>query len=362
MKPIHSSGVDKVTLTTFDFDIQDVRSVGGWQNKAVTQLSRHMDEATYLLTDASGYVIRGDRMYYNSKATGANYTISRSRSGGNLSLAVNFNPSKMAHPYTLAGTQSEPFRQSVGRIEAEMAALSIRANLMSAKAFRIDVAKQATMLHPLHQYEDAFRLLRGGGRMKRKGYEGGYQFHNTQTQCVFYDKVAEMAANKMDKLIAGEYNFMRAEVRALEAKSVGRVLNISTLADLCRMEHNDLHSAYSKQLERKVFTSTGAWQQLTLNIEDEVDLLRRCRDECGEKWWLAYFAMQGNMDAHIVRLGGLHILRKMLVEAGMSRAQSFRIEAEIMKMSKIKAQADKVRHDVTPATLLEELSETFMAA
>jgi hypothetical protein len=248
------------------------------------------------------------------------------------------------------------------RITDEMAGLGIRTDLMATKAYRVDVAKQATMSHPLHQYEDAFRMLKGGSRMKRKGYESGYQFENTQTQCVFYDKVAEMTANKLDQSIAGETNLMRAEVRALEAKSVGRVLNISTLADLCRMEHDELDHAYTKQMKRKVFVSTGAWQQLTLNIEDEVGLLKRCRKECGEKWWLAYFAIHGNMDAHIVRLGGIQILRQMLMDAGMSRAQAFRIDAELMKMSRIKAQADRTRSIVTPAMLLDELAETFLAA
>lgn len=361
MRPLHSAGIDKITATTFDFELEDVRA-GGWNVKASSQLSRNMDEAQYLLTDRAGYSVRGDRIYHNSKVTGANYTASRMRSGGNLSLSVNFNPSKMAHPYTLAGTRSDTFRESMKRITDEMAGLGIRTDLMATKAYRVDVAKQATMSHPLHQYEDAFRMLKGGSRMKRKGYESGYQFENTQTQCVFYDKVAEMTANKLDQSIAGETNLMRAEVRALEAKSVGRVLNISTLADLCRMEHDELDQAYTKQMKRKVFVSAGAWQQLTLNIEDELGVMKRCKDECGEKWWLAHLAIVGDFDAYIAKLGGVKMYSQMLMEVGYSRASAKRMPHDLMKMSRIKAQAERTRSILTPAMLLDELAETFLAA
>jgi hypothetical protein len=308
----------------------------------------------------AGNELRGKKLYANSEKTGAQWNASRI--GGEFRLSVTFNPSKMAHPYTIAGTRSDAFRQSIKRIADEAAALDLDVDISKMNLSRVDVAKQSRMAHPVWQYNDAFRMLDGGKRMTEREFQNGYMFANTQTQCCFYDKVAEMEANGLSQSIAGETNLMRAEMRSLKTKNVGRVLNISTLADLCRMEHDEVDHAYTLQMSRKVFKSQSKWTQLSLNLDDEMALLKRCHEEYARNSVLRYLAMQGDMDAHISRLGGMESFKDMLEQSGMDRSTAWRVEKDIMKMLKIKAQADRTRTTLTPAMLLDELEMTFLAA
>lgn len=362
MRPIHSAGIDKVVLTTPDFKMRNPMSNGRWTLvPAKMKLSKDMPGQPYLDTDMEGNEYRGQRMFANAETTGATYEAKRM--GGEFRLMIAFNPSKMAHPYTLAGTRSDAFRHSIKRIADEAAALDLDVDISKMNLSRVDVAKQSRMAHPVWQYGDAFRMLNGGKRMEKREYEGGYLFANKQTQCLFYDKVAEMQANGLSQSIAGETNLMRAEMRSLKTENVGRVLNISTLADLCRMEHDEVDHAYTKQMSRKVFKSQAEWTQLSLNLDDEIALLKRCREAYNStNYALRYLAMQGDMDAHISRLGGMESFKDMLVQSGMRRETAWRVEQDIIKMMKIKAQADRIRSILTPAMLLDELAVTFLAA
>jgi len=359
MRQIHSAGIDKIVLTTPEFRIREMSDK--WSVKPATlKWSKDMPGQPYLDTDMAGNEIRGAKIYANSDKTGAQWN--GSRIGNEFRLMVTFNPSKMGHAYTLAGTRSDTFRESIKRITHEAAGMDLVLDISKMNLSRVDIAKQSNMTHPVWQYNDAFRMLDGGKQMTERQYPDGYIFLNTQTEICFYDKVAEMEYLGLSQSIAGETNLMRAEVRSLKTENVGRVLNISTLADLCRMDDDAINQAYTKQMSRKVFKSQTGWTQLTLNLDDEMALLKKCQQEYGRNWVLRYCAMQSDWDAHISQLGGMKRFAEMLEHMGMRRETAWRQTKDLMKMMNMKAAADRTRSTLTPAMLLDELAETFLAA
>lgn len=357
MNPIHSAGIDKITATTFDFEVDDIMG-GQWGIKSNSRLTPETAEGQYLLTDKRGNIARGNILYHNSKETGANYNISRIRTGGNLSLSVNFNPSKMNHSHLLCLPTSKEYSDSINRISNELSALGVHANHQTMKLFRVDVAKQASMSMSVDQYGNAFKML-NAGRMNQREYPNGHQFLNTQICCAFYDKVAEMKARKLDQSVSGYSNLMRAEVRALDGKSVGRVLNISTLLDLCMMEHDALDYAYKKCMKSRVFGKPSEWEQMTLSLDDEAELVKRLRSKYGTQWLTFYVGMDA-IESKVLGMGGIRNFRSVLQDAGMNRQHTYKVIAMVRQMMKDKAVYDKSRKVVTPAMLLEELMDTFV--
>ena len=356
-------GIDKILLYTPDFRIDDV--FGG--SFAIDQTIRQGQTETcipYLLNDGKGNQVRAHKIWHNPvkndpKSTGANYTVSRMGKNGNLSLLIQFNPSKMDNPYHPISVSSNGYKASLTRIQEEMKSIGIHADIYSSKLSRVDIARQAEMSMPVYQYEDAFRMMKGR-RLKERIYEGGFLFANKSTQCMFYDKELEMKINKVDANLNGETNLMRAEIRALKNESVGSVLNISTLKDLNNLDDDEIKFRYVRFLERKVLSKVLEGHQMTLDYSKEVEILKDYQQQYNRKGWLTYLGSDG-IDEKLLQIGGKEKFRQMMMDAGTTRQHSYKVICELNDILQTKAKHDRAKNKVSPATMIEEIREKFAA-
>lgn len=353
-----SAGIDKLWVNTSDFQVREVNSSIFGIDTTIAQGGRE-GELPHLLTDGQGREVRANKIYHNPTKEGkgfASYTIGRMREG--VGLMVQFNPSKIIHPYNLAEVGGKSYKEALSLVQAEMDTIGIQANLSNMSINRLDIAKQAEMDFPCYQYDDAFRLMRGI-RAKGRSYEGGYYFSNKSTQALFYDKRQELQYNKIENILCGEKNFMRAEIRALKNKSVASIMQVGTLAHLNEMGETDLNTCYNKYINNRIFGRASESVQSVINFDGEVDIMKHYLS-MGRGGWLKYLINEGLDDA-LLRLGGIDMFGRLLSEAGMERSWVFRTKAKVEQMLKEKAKADKLRDNITPATLIAELRQKFAA-
>lgn len=350
------TGIDKLWLNTQNFEVKEVKSSNFGIDQTIKQ-GNNNDELPYLFTDQQGKDIRANKIYHNPMGKGvAHYTIERKF--GKLGLMVQFNPSKLMHPYNLVELNSSGYNEALLQVQTEMSTLGIQADLSNMSVNRLDIAKQSEMNYPFYQYEDAFRLMKGV-RSKKKSYEGSYYFSNQSTEVSFYDKVQEMKFNKLDANLCDEKNFMRSEIRALKHPSVARLMKIGTLRNLSDVSPSDLDIIYNNYISSKVFGKSKEPIQTTLNIDAEVDIMKYYLSTGRGGVW-KYF-LSGGLDFNILKLGGIDNCGRLLSEAGMERTWVYRTKVKIQEMIIEKSKIDALRKHITPAILIEELKQKFAA-
>ena len=348
------TGIDKILLTTPDFQVDKVNSTLFGLDTSTPQGGNEA-ELPYLLTDKAGREVKARKIYHNSPNHIGNYTI---RQDG---LLVQFNPSKISHPYLLAEVGSPQYKGAIAKVLQEMDSIGIHADLEGMKLIRVDLAKQAEMSMPCSQYEAAFKLMKGK-RNKTKGYEGGYLFHNTQNECMFYDKREEMKYLKVDQNLKGEQNFMRAEVRMLKHKSTASILKVATLNELNTLHPEHVTECYNRYIKGRIFSKAMEGEQMTLEYYAEVEIVKYFRETSGKRGqgWKEYLLCT-DIDQHMIKIGGIEGFGKILHDAGYGKSQVYDIMRQVREMLNKKAQVDRLRNEVTTSTLIDELREQFAA-
>lgn len=351
------AGIDKLWVNTPDFRVKEVNSSIFGIDTTIAQGGKE-GELPHLLVDAQGREVRANKIYHNPKdGKGlAHYTIGRMKQG--VGLMVQFNPSKIIHPYHLVEVGGKDYKKALSLVQTEMESIGIQANLSTMSINRLDIAKQAEMDYPCYQYDEAFRLMRMT-RAKGRSYEGGFYFSNKSTQALFYDKRQEMQYNKSENILCGEANFMRAEIRALRNKSVASIMQVGTLAHLNEMGGSDIDTCYNKYINNRIFGRATECVQSIINFDGEVDIMKHYLS-MGRGGWKTYLINEG-LDEALLRVGGIDMFGRILSEAGMERSWVFRAKAKIQYMLSVKANADKLRDKITPATLIAELKQKFAA-
>jgi len=351
-----ATGIDKLMIDTIDFQVKEVNSSIFGIDTTIHQ-GGDEGELPYLFTDKRGREVRANKIYHNPKdGKGvANYTIQRLRNG-NTGLMVQFNPSKIIHPYNLVEVNSKNYKDALEKVEGDMNSIGIQANLSNMTINRIDIAKQSQMNLPCNQYQDAFRLLKGV-RQKHISMEGGYYFKNKSTEAIFYDKRQELKYHKMENILLGEKNFMRAEIKALNKVSVASVMHINTLGSLCQVDTSDINTYYNKYINTRVFGKENESVQTIIDFDGEVGIMKHYLS-MGRGGWEKYLYTEG-LDICLLKFGGIDGFAKLLTEAGMQRSNLSKSKQKIEKMLQEKAKADKIRNNITPSTLIAELKEKF---
>lgn len=345
------TGIDKIALTTKDFGVKNLSSDYFGIDTSTKQGGA---KPPYLLTDQAGKTVEAWKAYHNSARGIGNYTIS------DKGLLISFNPSKLFNPYQLISTTDKNYPGAFEMINQEMRQIGISCNLAEMRPCRIDIAAQNEMKFPLHHYADAFRLLKGSRMKNQREYEGGFLFGNTQNQTMFYDKQKELEYQNIGGILQGEKNLLRGEVRQLNAKSVGKLFNISTIADFNSLASSDIDNIYKTFLNKRIFSRQYISDQLQLDFDTELQILREYRKEKPRLAWKLYI-MESNLDMILLKHGSIENFGLFLMEAGYERTAAHRIKNEIKKMLSKKANHDTRRGEITTATLLTELQDKFAA-
>ena len=337
------AGVDKVGLHAKGYV---VRSLNGWSKKGGEKVG---EDPPVFLRDGDGQPVAGAGFFLNA----GQVNVDLSPKG----LLVNFNPSKIRHPYHLLTDPSE-----VGRIgdnvQATLQRNGVLVNVNAMQAVRVDLAKQAQLTHPLNAYGQALGHLQGK-RMTGHQYPDGYSFRNTQREHVFYNKAREL--HEKSGMAIPESRLGRMEAKWKKGRPLAKDFQFSSFGDLRKADPHYLTAVYREALNRDVFRTDPKAVQLILSFDTEVSILRGYLD-AGRGGAYRYL-LDLHTGPHVEALGGWDAFGQLLRDAGMpdrtTRHTLQQLRSQAQRAAFINARRDRAA--VNLHTLLEELRHTYAA-
>lgn len=243
------SGIDKLTLTTTEFSITDVKPLN---IQPVMKFAGQdtVNEANNFLFKCNSEPVYGSKAFLNTDDFQVNIN--------GFGLGVTFNPSKYLHPFELL-TNSALLADVCQDVENKLAEACIRLSLNACKVSRVDIAKQAEMPRQVSYYAPAFDQMKFKGVRSNNVNHGAETFstRNKTVEACFYDKRKELNPAGMPS------NFMRAELRLRNSGGVKRYAGVSNLGQLIQMNQEGWNYVYTDYLGRKVFADNT--EQLTFD-------------------------------------------------------------------------------------------------
>jgi hypothetical protein len=304
-------------------------------------------ELPYLLTDRTGRSVCANSIYHNSRL--ANYSINAK------GLQLQFNPSKALHPYHLTGTGKQ-FSETIKGVKQELLSIGIDANIDQMKLVRLDLAKQAEMSKPFGNYIDAFRMLKGKRAKEQRQYPSGYIVGNTRWQTIGYDKGEELKQHHHN---IPEKNLMRLESRWMKGQSISAQFHLNTLPALAELSPIDLTRIYASHLTDKYFPKQFEGDQMVMGFDTVIDQMKTAQNRYGRGWFIKYVSAI-SIDAFIMQLGGLEMVRKALLEVTTKQRASDYLK-DLTDLLYFKSKLDAQTNQQTVASLLYEMQERFAA-
>jgi hypothetical protein len=198
------------------------------------------------------------------------------RSGGNNYMAVGFDESKAA----------------VRGVERELRDIGIRTNIERATVSRLDAFRNVITDEPFPAYQRVFAQLQAK-RMQKRDYGTTYLWHNTQQECCVYDKLAEMAARKVD-VTSYPQNTMRFEHRMLNGRKVRDTLGgVRSVGDLWQ-GFGTVPAAFEKAMRSNLFRYPVT--ELEIQTGNELMGLMRTFKQRGRRYWFEDFLRAKGFD------------------------------------------------------------------
>lgn len=343
---ISTPGIDKVQLWAppTDFGIKRADSAHFGMNCTTRQGS---GDLPILLTDSTGHQVRANSIYHNGKA--GQYSINQK------GLQVQFNPSKILHPYHLTGTGPD-FAESIRAVGAELKAAGIRVNVDQMRLVRLDLAKQAEMANPFATYTESLRMLKGKRAKEQRQYPGGIVVGNSSWQTIGYDKGEELRSHHYT---IKEKNLMRLETRLLKARAVKGLCGVGNLPELAQLSPVDLNRIYCGHLNSRYFPKQWEGEQSVFDFDTLVSSMQTASDHFG-RGWLPRFLAVHQLDTLIQQAGGLDVIRKAMLEF-LDRRRVSEYMRELQELITFKAIMDTRTERQTASSLLYEIQSRFAA-
>jgi hypothetical protein len=254
------AGVDKLKLTTREYSIPDGSRLVGWKEKSGKEVNAAPPE---WLRDSQGTTIPVTGLFLDTPEA----IIDLNTSG----LKIEWNPSKIRHPYHLLTDTAEIGRMA-DRIQGTLKAHGLLTNVDQMGIARLDLAKNAQLRHHPSAYPPAIAAgCRGGKRMKGREYPDGYSFGNTQRQAVFYNKTREL--HECRQLTIPENKLGRMEVRWNKPRPLAKDIPFSAFRDFRKADPEEVTAAYRDAVNNNVFRVDVKAVQLVLIHDTEVGTL-----------------------------------------------------------------------------------------
>lgn len=276
----------------------------------------------------------------------------------NYGMQVQFNPSKLVHPYELTANVS----QSVEMVKRLMHTLTVDVDVDGMRLSRLDLTKQSVMSTPIEAFNEAFGALNGKRMKQRTQYPDGFQVGNGQRQVVFYDKHREQLLH--DPNTQTPENLLRCEARFFKSalSNTRNGIGVGVLRDLVKADPEHLTYAYNRNLLTNVFrTADGV--QLSFDYGHEIDVLHSflASTPYASKAVDAYIITAG-IEHVLSTFGGISHFRQVLLNLGVPKRTTYRIEATLQKRIDQKRFIDRARGQRDSiASALDTLIQTFAA-
>ena len=337
-------GIDKIEIATPAYTLKKYDSEHFGLNRSLKQGD---SELPYLMTTGEGEEIFANKMFHNSEV--ATFDINQ------RGMLISFNPSKYYHQYHLM-TDVQQLNAVTEDIQQELEKVGIDTDMSEARIVRLDLTKQAEMIHPISNYAPLFSFLKGK-RLTSKQYPSGFNFGNKSSETVFYDKREEIWYKHKEQI--AEKNFLRAEVKWKKPKPVATDTGLITYSDLMNIDSETLTESYDNYLNKRLFSKQYEGQQLAFNYTDELEIFKHCYLEEHKRGAVGKYLSDLGLETAILRFGNLQNLRAFLLDAGMRRETVWRnIELVRERMQK-KAFLDSRRSEVSVTSLLMEVQDKF---
>ena len=254
------AGVDKLKLTTREYTIPTASRLVGWKEKAGKELNAAPPE---WLRDSQGTSIPVTGLYLPFPDVSIDLNP--------VGLKIEWNPSKILHPYHLMTDTGEIGRMA-DRINASLKASGLLTNFDSMGMSRLDLAKNAQLRHHPSAYPPAIAAgCRGGKRMKGREYPDGYSFGNTQRQAVFYNKTREL--HLFQKLTIPENKLGRIEVRWMSSRPLAKDIPFTAFRDFRKADPEQVTAVYRDAVNHNMFRVDVKAVQLVLIHDTEVSTM-----------------------------------------------------------------------------------------
>jgi hypothetical protein len=249
-------GFDKLSVICDDFRVQSSLPFGvqpAPKKAGETEaLNRH------LFTTEAGEPVYGSKAYLNTDT--AQFTLK-----GDGVLTVQVNPSKVFYPkssgsasYRLV-TEPDDLSAVIQAVEDEARSNGLHFDFGNSRTYRLDVAKQVTMNRTVAEYQTAFRSLRmkySKGSSVQHGVETfQYGSAKSNSQVMFYDKLNELLHAEHYRS-SGSSNYLRAELRLLNAREVQQRTQARTPNELLKTPTEQLRTVYDDYLTKRIFYSS----------------------------------------------------------------------------------------------------------
>jgi len=218
--------------------------------------------------------------------------------------------------------------------------------------------KQNVMEHPSYVYTNALGLVKGKRMNSRTYGTNAVEVKNSQRALVCYDKTLQLREQK--KVTNAPANLLRMEARWTSSKAVGALhtgLHLTNVGELVTASTAHLEDCYNKFLTNQVFQTDG--QQLALDLVEETETLKYYRANHERGAFRHYLASFG-IPALVEKFGAnLEALVHVLMEAGYSRPQSYKLVAELRESIRAYNYVQGLRGNTTPLGHLQHLQDTF---
>lgn len=279
-------GVDKIWLQTRDFSITDSSILK--QTKTLYP-GKSESELPLSFVDKKGLRVLANRVEYKSKREDLPYHVSIDRRG----FVLNYNPSKIMHPYNLE-TDVSIIENITDAICNDLESNGIGFSLADCKLARLDFAKQDCIDNKsIRNFIPAFQVM-GCSRMKGVLYETGYTLQNTKHEICFYDKGIESGMSNLNGLI-------RAEVRYKKNDVISKSLGLDNYGRFIKSDSNQWNESYNNYLNAKVFKFS--YQTDVFNYQTYRELFEYTLNKYGRNNAVLYFLASVSVSNTPNRLG-----------------------------------------------------------
>jgi hypothetical protein len=240
------AGIDKLVLSTKDFEVKDTKPLNIQPLMKPAGKESPEQESGFLFMSA-GQPVFGAKAFLNTDHYQVNI--------GQLGLSITLNPSKILHPYELLTNESQ-LAEVCSRIESELYHSGLGLSIAGCNVARLDIAKQASMPRPVSAYAPAFDMLRFKGTRSQNINHGAETFsvRSKSIEASFYDKIKEINPTGQPS------DFMRAEMRFRKRTAVSRYVGARSLAEVIQIGQEGWNHAYTSYLGGRVFVNAPEQQ------------------------------------------------------------------------------------------------------
>jgi hypothetical protein len=332
-------GIDKITLSTTDFAIKDIKQLAIAPN-IKKQGDDHATETPLFIY--KNEPINGSKAWHNAGEELGNFAVNIDCRG----MQIVWNPSKMLGK--LSGELSTPQEayNTSEILQGYLKDIGISTDINSHKVSRIDLAKDRNMQDKVFTYSEALSLLNARRENKKTLYPDGLTLGNKSRQGCFYDKGLELTNEKT--------NQMRCELRLLKSKPIRTALDVSHFHQVKQITPEALHTCYTDYINKDLY-KLGDFNQLSFDFMSEVSILKSFQKQgrnAFEKW-----IMLNGID-YVLNIYGNAGIKNILIHSGFSNKHVL----DCMKKINTMLQINSFRTDKpTLSQKYEEIRAKFVA-